>query len=88
MDEMVEIGLDGPAYRLSEDAHIRLHELRDELLLMSTLAFAATTKEEETPLEIRRGMLGKYFEHAALKIDSLLLELTRLPGPVDKTKRH
>jgi hypothetical protein len=86
MDEMIR--LDAPAYQLSEDAHIRLQELRDQLWLMATLSFAATTEEEELPLEIRRGMLAKYFERAALEISTLLSGVTRLPKSGDKTKRQ
>lgn len=88
MDENVETMLDAPAYRLSEDAYTHLVELRDQLLLMATLSFTATTEEEETPLEIRRGALGKCFERTALEIEALLTGLTRLQRSVDKAKTH
>lgn len=88
MDEKVETMLEVPAYRLSEDAYTHLVELRDRLLLMATLAFAATTEEDESPLEIRRGALGKCFERKALEIESLLAGLTRLQKSVDKMKSN
>jgi hypothetical protein len=77
MDDEVPV-LSAPAYRLSEDAHLRLQNLRDQLFLMALLAFATTTEEEEAPLEVQRGMLGKCFEQAALEIDLLLRGLMRL----------
>jgi hypothetical protein len=76
MDDEVPV-LSAPAYRLSEDAHLRLQNLRDQLFLMALLAFATTTEEEEAPLEVQRGMLGKCFEQAALEIDLLLRGLMR-----------
>lgn len=86
MDENVDTLLGAPAYQLSEDAYIHLMELRDQLLLMATLTFAATTTEEDSPLEIRRGALGKCFERTALDMEALLTGLTRLPRSVDKAK--
>jgi hypothetical protein len=77
LDDEVPV-LSAPAYRLSEDAHLRLQNLRDQLFLMALLAFATTTEEEEAPLEVQRGMLGKCFEQAALEIDLLLRGLMRL----------
>jgi hypothetical protein len=80
--------LSAPAYRLSEDAHIRLQNLRDQLFLMALLAFASTSEEEEAPLEVQRGMLGKCFEQAALEIDVLLRGLMKLSKSADKARAH
>jgi hypothetical protein len=87
MDDDVPM-LSAPAYRLSEDAHLRLQNLRDQLFLMSTLAFVTTTEEEEAPLEIQRGMLGKCFEQAALEIDMLLRGMAKLHKHIDKGRPH
>jgi hypothetical protein len=80
--------LSAPAYRLSEDAHLRLQNLRDQLFLMALLAFATTTEEEESPLEVRRGMLGTCFEQVAMEMDMLLRGLTRLHRHGDKGRPH
>jgi hypothetical protein len=61
-----------PGYLLSEEGHEQLQHLRDELLLISHVAFAVTREEDDIPMEIRRSMLGQLLENYGLRLDDVL----------------
>ena len=59
-------------YLLREENVEKLEQIRDQLLLMARMVFAATQAEESEPLEIQRSMLGQCFENFGLQLDELL----------------
>jgi len=59
-------------YLLREESVEKLEQIRDQLLLMARMVFAATQAEESEPLEIQRSMLGQCFENFGLQLDELL----------------
>lgn len=71
-------------YSLTEDGHLKLHEIRDHLVLMATLAFTSTQAEEDEPLRLRRSALAECFENFSFQIDEVLEEV----GDVDCQCRH
>jgi hypothetical protein len=73
-----------PRYLLSEEGREQLELLRDHLFMMSTCVFAATLEEENTPLEVRRSLMGKLFESFGLRIDDII---TCLDWPGRKLER-
>lgn len=62
-------------YVLSEDQQAKLGKLRDHLLLMSHVVFAATQEEQDVPLQIRRSDLAQLFEDFGLRVDEILMAL-------------
>lgn len=60
------------AYLLPEEGFAKLEQIRDQLLLMGSLVIAVTLAEEDTPLELRRSMLGQCFENFGLQVDEVL----------------
>lgn len=79
-----------PGYLLSDEGHAQLQQIRNQLLLMATLTFAATLKEEiEALLEIRRSSLGQCFENFGSLIHDVLVALTRQrEGTPPSSRRH
>ncbi|GLQ48727.1 XAC0095 family protein [Dyella flava] len=59
-------------YLLREENFEKLEQIRDQLLLMARMTFAATQAEENEPLEIQRSMLGQCFENLGLQLDDVL----------------
>lgn len=59
-------------YLLSEESFAKLQQIRDQLLLMGSLVIAVTLAEEDTPLELRRSMLGQCFENFGLQVDEVV----------------
>jgi len=59
-------------YLLREENFEKLEQIRDQLLLMARMTFAATQAEEQEPLEIQRSMLGQCFESFGLQLDDVL----------------
>ena len=59
-------------YLLREESVEKLEQIRDQLLLMARMVFAATQAEESEPLEIQRSMLGQCFETFGLQLDDVL----------------
>lgn len=71
MDDVSNNAPRPPCYSLSEESHLQLQGIRDQLFLMSRITFAATLEEEYAPLEIRRSMLAQCFENFGAQIDDV-----------------
>lgn len=72
MDEISPSSPHASGYSLSEESHVKLQEIRDQLFLLASMTVAATLQEEHTPLEVRRSMLAQCFENFGLQIDAVL----------------
>lgn len=62
-------------YRLSEDGHVKLQDLREQLFFLRALTLVETEEEESRLLEIRRSLLGDCFERLALQVEGVLVEV-------------
>jgi hypothetical protein len=61
-----------PAYHLSDEGHLMLEEIRDQLLFLSTLAHSQTESEGSTMLQVTRDALGESYGHFARQLMDVL----------------
>jgi DNA-binding PadR family transcriptional regulator len=88
MNKKEEAALMPHGYLLSEQGHEQLERLRDELLLTAYMVTAVTQEEEDQPLQIKRSLLGQWFESFGFRVDEVLslLEWIRRSGSPPKQR--
>ena len=75
-------------YLLREENVEKLEQIRDQLLLMARMVFAATQAEESEPLEIQRSMLGQCFETFGLQLDDVLSTMEWMSQRMSRANRR
>jgi hypothetical protein len=87
MAKLHKAGLHPRGYVMPEEGREKLEHVRDQLFLIAEFVFAATLEEDNSPLEIRRSMLGQLLDSFGLRIDEVLTTL-EWSGHLKGSPRH